>query len=185
MCAPSILPLLQFIKQQIDVSLPLLSCPPEWSRFICALSCPSPVCAWIHPTEEVFDLLHKISLEDITVNPVLMSNLQQKIPVLFQLLRDVHHLPKRYLTPLFDALIEKSNAPFLSAAGTTEQKEQPEPQSILCDLACFPCLPLVRNRQRYDADCHSCKTPRCTKQSSGHPSLLPGIFTLFRSHGKS
>ena len=47
----------------------------------------------------------------------------------------------------------------------------------------FPQLPRLRNRKNYVADrSHSSV---CNKKSSRHPSLLPGIFTLYCEHGIS
>ena len=52
----------------------------------------------------------------------------------------------------------------------------------LRSLCYFPSLPRVRIRRCFEADTDR-KTVVCTKKSSGHPSLLPGIFTIFCPHG--
>ena len=56
-------------------------------------------------------------------------------------------------------------------------------EDVMHELAYFPCLPKIRDRGFYDIDSSS-KAVGCTKQSSGHPTLLPGIFTVYCPHGK-
>ena len=50
------------------------------------------------------------------------------------------------------------------------------------DVAYFPSLPVVRRRGIYTID-RKQKPDGCRKNSSRHPTLLPGIFTLFCQHG--
>ena len=57
-------------------------------------------------------------------------------------------------------------------------------EDVLRELSYFPCLPKVRVRRLYKVDSHSRRTAGCTKQSSGHPTLLPGIFTIYCPHGE-
>ena len=51
------------------------------------------------------------------------------------------------------------------------------------NLCYFPTLPLICRRRNYEAD-SSKRAIVCTKQETGHPSLLPAVFTLFCHHGK-
>lgn len=106
-----------------------------------------------------------------------MEILQKEIPVLFA---NVSHLPRNSLIPLIDAIIQKASAPFSSST----PEEVCNLQSLLQELSYFPSLPKIRERGTYKSDCHSSKVKGCTKQSSGHPSLLPGIFTLFCPNGE-
>ncbi len=179
---PSMAPLLHYLRQQINSSLLVVSCPQPWCKFVSSLSCSSAVCALVHPKDKIFTLLKKITTEDITMNPTDMQLLQLEIPVLFELLSSVNHLPRKTLIPLFDAIITKSKAPF--KLNSTLLENAPENKSLLEELAYFPTLPKIRARGNFEADQHTYKAIKCTKQSSGHPSLLPGIFTLFCSHGE-
>lgn len=181
--ASSLAPLLQHVKFEMNSSLPTLTCPREWSKFICALASSSPVCALVHPSEKVFDLLKKLTTEDITINSTSMQLLQQEIPVLFDVLSNTSHLPRKSLIPLIHAIIERASAPFTS--NTPNSETAPDEKTILEELAFFPNLPKVRGRGMFEVDRHTYKEMKCTKQSSGHPSLLPGIFTLFCPHGES
>ena len=50
------------------------------------------------------------------------------------------------------------------------------------ELSYVPQLTLCRNRGQYEAD--RVKSSRiCAKYSTGHQTLLPGIFTLYCEHG--
>ena len=51
------------------------------------------------------------------------------------------------------------------------------------DIAYFPTLPIVRARGKYSIDKNYQLADSCRKTSSRHPTLLPGIFTLFCQHG--
>ena len=52
----------------------------------------------------------------------------------------------------------------------------------LKNLCFFPSLPQVHIQRHYEADAER-KTTNCTKKSYGHPSLSPGVFTIFCPHG--
>lgn len=56
--------------------------------------------------------------------------------------------------------------------------------SIDDGMAYYPSLPLVRSWEIYVADKTS-QQDKCKKNSLHHPSLLPGIFTVFCPHGMS
>jgi len=51
------------------------------------------------------------------------------------------------------------------------------------DLEYFPALPIVRSRRDYSFE--EVSPNICTKRSSRHPSLLPGIFLLHCRHGRT
>ena len=59
--------------------------------------------------------------------------------------------------------------------------------NLIKKLSFFPKLPIVRGTPVYAADhTNSCRTPddadSCRKYSSSHPTLSPGIFTLYCPH---
>lgn len=109
--APSIGLLFQHLEAENNTSaLPLVSCPKIWSKFIGALACPSPVCALVHPRDEVFTVLRKIVSEDVS-----MKLLQEEIPVMFDLLKNCGHLPRKCLASIIEVMISKASAPFSAA----------------------------------------------------------------------
>ncbi len=178
--APSLLLLLQFLRKQIDVNI---LCPREWSKFITNLASPSPVCALIYPDKQLFTLLKELCSNDITSDMAKMKMLQENVPVLFNVLTAVNPLPQRCMLPLIDALIAKCNAPFGSESKPATKQDVPA-TPVLQDLSYFPRLPCNRVRGTYLADQYRNVSEKCTKLSSGHPTLLPGLFTLFCPHGK-
>lgn len=183
--SPSILPLLKYMQNNTDFSLPTVKCPSEWAHFLSSLASPSPVCGLVHPSEELFSILQRIQHEDITRDLSCMRVLQREIPVLFDLLGSVAHFPMESLSQVFERLIEKSKAPFGagSSESDVEKTDDISGENVLCELSYFPCLPKIRVRGSYHID-SQCRAVGCTKQSGGHPTLLPGIFTLYCPHGE-
>ena len=107
--------------------------------------------------------------------------LQQKAPVLssfilkcycgYNLFYDVRCLILR----LRDLIV----APFACCEPAFPPPCQPNP------LCFFPSLPQVQGKGIYEADHHKISDDQdaCRKYSSNHPTLTPGIFTLFCRHG--
>ena len=178
------LKLLQFIKQQLDLSSSTVHCPKEWSNLISSLASPSPVCSLVHPCDKLFSLLKKItdSGTDIASDLESMRFLQQEVPVLFTVLDKVKNIPKKSLIPLIDELINKSKEPFRPIEDPCQLVPIISDENM---LSFFPQLPQIRTRAIYNIDDRTKHKERCSKQSSGHPALLPGIFTLFCPHGMS
>ena len=166
--APSLLSLMNVLKLDINMSLPTLQCPREWSRLISALACRSPVCALLHPSDKLFNLLRKIADDDFTSNPLNMETLQQEVPIFFEVLRNVTHLPKKAIIELISALIDKAEAPFHSVRDYSTQTITADTE-LLQELSYFPHLLPTRTRGVYEADKHLRKAAGCTKRSSGHP----------------
>ncbi len=81
------------------------------------------------------------------------------------------------MKPIIEELLLKANAPF------QENKDNEVAPIVSYDeMSYFPHLPKCRERQVYTADSAG-KVSTCTKKSSRHPTLLPGVFTLFCEHG--
>ena len=104
--------------------------------------------------------------------------LQQEVPVLFTLLENLPNYPTELIEPILRRLIAVSLAPFKDPAPVITS---PEISPMENPLAFFPQLKSLCARKSYAEDRSSSRI--CTKKSSGHPSLLPGIFTLFCQHG--
>ena len=181
--APSTVPLVSSIAVEVQSKckqvLTVYKCPSEWAQFIKSLASTSPTCALLHPSETVASLVHSMIEKDITKDASLMLTLQEEIPVLFQLIRSLGYYPLNILAPLIEELWKKSNAPFMSQVSDDVNVTN---NSIDSDLYYFPALPKVRSRDLYVADKKS-NDSFCTKRSSKHRALLPGIFTLFCQHG--
>ena len=123
-----------------------------------------------------YAVLTKIAEGNSTIDMYTLQILQRECPILFDILRSKKSLPSQ-LHPVLYELLKRSNAPF----------DVPKNNANVVDYPCsddsyFPNLPVVRSRGLYVADTAR-KAKICTKRGSSHPTLLPGIFTLFCSHG--
>lgn len=112
----------------------------------------------------------------------LMSQLQKTFPVLFDLLLSVENYPHNLMLSVLQEIVKKSTKPFNNEDESEIPVERDEDVCMYKSLSYFPNLPRVRVRRSYEADKNT-KERICTKKSSGHPSLLPGIFTIFCQHG--
>ena len=110
-----------------------------------------------------------------------MNQLQNYSPILFDLLLSVEKYPQELMSAILDRLIEKSLNPFNNDSEAGDSVLSVSNEEQLRSLSYFPNLPQVRARRKYKAD--KCPKERiCTKKGTGHPSLLPGIFTIFCEH---
>ena len=178
--APSIVKLLFQLRASKHLENGKMKCPPEWSEFIRCLCSTSPVCAMIHPSEKLLNFLRKEITEKILQSPSAMQFLQEEFPVLFNLLKKIKYVPESLLSPVICALLDKALAPFTVQDENYDLTEVSAIQEHQHKLSYFPQLSVVRCRSNYSVD----KQPKgCTKLSSKHPTLLPGIFTVFCHHG--
>lgn len=148
------------------------------------LSTPSPACSWIHPSSEMVETLHSIiSGQSPRSNPAHLKVMQKFSPILFQVLSSSEteaYLPELRL--LLKDLLTVSLNPFASCQKPVEDVGSTCTESP-SDMAYYPSLPVVRDRGVYVADRISTELDKCKKRSLWHPSLLPGIFTVFCPHG--
>ena len=175
---PSILPVLEMASLSPGKDM-LYKPSPEWKIFLQSLSSSSPVCALLHSNKRVPELIKCLeSTDDITVNPAAMQILQEEMPVLFELIVSLKYYPKRTISPLLNVMLKKSDICTVDTPAT--------PNDIINDdsIAHFPILAKVRSYRQYAAD-RKRSEYICTKHSSRHPSLLPGVFTIYCHHGQS
>jgi hypothetical protein len=154
-----------------------VACAEGWRKLIHALSATSPACGFLHPSETTSKLVKEMFAGDITTNPHLMKCLQEELPVVFELARTLHGYPHELMKPIMEELVMKASAPF-------QNVEDDKTVPLTTDeMSYFPHLPKCRERRVYAADTAG-KLLACTKRSSRHPTLLPGVFTLFCEHGE-
>lgn len=178
--APSIVNLLFHLRANECLENGKIKSPLEWSEFIRCLCSTSPVCAMIHPSKKLIDFLRKEVTEKILQSPSAMQFLQEEFPVLFNLLKMIKCVPESLLSPVICALLEKALAPFTTQDENDDSTDTSAIQEDQHELSYFPQLSVIRCRANYSVD----KQPKgCTKLSSKHPTLLPGIFTVFCRHG--
>ena len=153
-----------------------------YQKLLLCLASPSPVCSLIKPVSEVQMLLTAIEKDtNLKEDPVLWTMLHEKIPIIFEILE--HSPVTEELKLLLKELWDISITPFVDAV---EDISEACPVDME-ELSFFPGLPKYRNRGCFDMDktkqAKKGKDDSCHKKHSGHPSLLPGIFTMYCPHG--
>ena len=106
--------------------------------------------------------------------------LQQTFPLLFDIVSIVEgdQLPEA-LTAFIIDLLEKVKSPFSRNVSIPDAVQLDVHRTN--DVEYYPCLPVVRSRGDY---CLDDTTPNiCTKRSTRHPSLLPGVFLVHCKQG--
>ncbi|XP_022288437.2 uncharacterized protein LOC111100644 isoform X2 [Crassostrea virginica] len=153
----------------------------HFQRLLMCLSSPSPVCSLIRPTQEVGQLIESISRgENLRQDPVKLDLLHKKMPIIFEVIESGAEV--RDLGNLLSELWEIAVDPFVCAREDTSLEENVDVE----DLSFFPTLHKYRNRGIFEMDLKNMKKKQgteCCKRFAGHPSLLPGIFTIFCPHG--
>ena len=86
------------------------------------------------------------------------------------------------MSPILKEIIKKANLPFEGSGHSASHLVNLPEENELKSLCFFPKLLRVRVRRCYDADSDR-KVVICTKRSTGHPTLTPGIFTMYCPHG--
>ena len=125
--------------------------------------------------------MHPIS--ELRKDILLMHTLQEEFPLLFELFKSIDSLPYAALNSLYTILkklLEKAYQPFQGCSSVDTQLQADD--DTVASISYFPCLPIIRARGTYKIDLNR-KQAVCNKQSTGHPTLLPGIFTIFCNHG--
>ena len=177
-CAP---PLDSFLVWCISTYGTDVSFPPAISGLFVALGKSSPVCALLPQLDSVEALYEKlVNNEPIKQSPDDLLLLQQTCPLLFDTVSITEgDLLPNSLSVLIKDLLGKAKAPFNGNSFTDTQSEY---SNFVQEMEYFPCLPVVRSRGNFCYDTESSPII-CTKRSSRHPSLLPGIFLVHCPHG--
>ena len=118
-------------------------------------------------------------MESITSSPSLLEMLQKEMPLVFALVKSERVLPRSF----YNVLQELWSVSTSMFSGFTVP-QSPAHCSANDAMTIFPKMPPIRVRAHYSADKNT-RSTICTKRYLGHPSLLPGIFTLFCQHGLS
>jgi hypothetical protein len=157
-------------------------CKDIWRDLVKAFASSYPFCSFIPPCEEYFYFLESVFSEPKTAfhNDTFLQKLQTTVPVIFKLLSKLKEdFPFTEFKDCLPYFQQKVFDPFLKDLFPSEDPDDED------GLSFFPSLQRVRRRGHFVADKkRTMKDDICTKLSKGHPSLLPGVFTLFFPHGK-
>lgn len=152
------------------------SCPEELRGLVNTLSCSSAVCATFRLSDK--ELLKKLLYEKLSSER--KYELQSKIPVLFDFLSSLEQIPN-YLRPILEEIVVIIERTFVYPINDTMKIGKSADSSN--DLSFFPNFPKIRQRGIYAMDKLKGESI-CSKKSTRHSSLLPGIFTVFCPHGR-
>ena len=165
----------------------LYKCPPKWSPLLSSLVSASPVCGFLHLDDDLIAVVRRIAISSTRADLADLEILKRKFPVMYDLLMTMDDLTlPKCLRPVLVKMENIAKQPFTkfvswdSCALTKQDAAQ-------MAFSYWPALPLLRRRGEYQADSkqsQAYRQERCSKSSSGHAFLLPGIFTLFCKHGK-
>eukprot|EP00794_Sanderia_malayensis_P006452 gene6452-7184_t len=154
-------------------------------NFLQCIASVSPVCSYFPESNVFSDLLQDIkSGLDITKFPDKLHRLQCSAPIIFGV---ISHFPER--TPpvsalqLFAMLEEKVEKTFQRQPHFLEPANEEEQGT---EFSFLPKWPRKTQRGIYFQDLQGSKkhdSVTCNKDYRGHPTLMPGIFTLYCKHG--
>lgn len=160
----------------------IVPCPSACSELLTALSSCSPVCALILPTSSIIHLVQSICAGmEVRKLPNEWKLLHENVPIIYNLICNHNEtsLPPEYRQVVNEMLL-KAQLPFLK---TEKHSLIPVPTAAFENsYEYFPSLKKYCSRPTYMSD-KRCESYMCSKTYRGHPSLLPGIFTLFCPHG--
>jgi hypothetical protein len=167
------------IINEIDGNPTLLQ---VYRKFLYSTASPSPVCSFVRPCKPVESLVKAIvSWINIREETLMWKNVHNFLPILFEVFENQNVTPNMQL--LVNKLWNIAVSPFIYAK--EDQQKSTLTYSQDDELSFFPCLPKYRSRGRFQKDASQVKnTEHCTKKYAGHPSLLPGVFTIFCPHGE-
>ena len=174
-CAPA---LGSFISWCISFDGSDVSFPTPIAGLFNTLGRASPMCALLPQLDSLETFYCRlIGNGPVEQCPEDMLLLQQTFPLLFDIVEGDQLLET--LTAFITDLLEKAKSPF-SRNGSIPDAVQLDVHRTN-DVEYYPCLPVVRSRGDY---CLDDTTPNiCTKRSTRHPSLLPGVFLVHCKHG--
>ena len=146
------------------------NCPDNYKRILKALSKNSPVCGYIHPSDELHHILEDVvSGENITCNADKMKVLHEQGPSLYKMISQSTEVSDEEKALITDILF-KVNSPFNGKIA----HDLPHAADAN-ELSFFPSIKEIEN---------DCEKTNFLKRKRGHPTLLPGLFTMLCPHGK-
>ena len=164
------------------------ACPPNWAPFIESLAVSTPVCGLIHQDEELLATLEEFVASKGRVTSESLFVFREKFPVFHSLIVSFPEFKcPEVLLPVMEMMIAKSKEPFRTNGDYTDSLRLAEDDAVPDErYSHWPSLRQIRRRGRYIVDdkADSKRQQSCHKMSSGHPTLLPGVFTMFCQHGK-
>ena len=165
--------------------------PQPYRKFFFEIARNSPACRMVQIVgcKQTCDTLHAITEQSIDIfsseNHHLWKNIYEKAPVVASFLmlchKDSDGVISREVFDVLNHILTTIQAPF--NIQPPDPSFYPQPDSVNC-LSYFPSLPQVHGNAVYEKDKSTTvsETDICYKRSSRHPTLTPGIFTIYCPH---
>jgi hypothetical protein len=151
--------------------------PNEWQTFFLCLASDSSLSNSF--CKELFEILFEENLTNIINSPMLLKQLQDISPMIFNIITTIETIPNTFWDML-NIIKHKSLAFF----DTSNSHNHTDLETNSNNFSYFEYLQKVRERGIYQADKTILKQRECRKRTGkGHPYLGPGTFTLFCAHG--
>ena len=153
---------------------------PIYRDLLKSLASSSPITSMLLPTKRVESLILSIfKCDDPRAHPILWKSMHEEAPLFYQAMcdgGDTRSL-QNLLMEVWNACIESIKSSIPHPLCDVKDKES--------EMGFFPSLPVKRSRGKFVMDRKPIKKEdgECKKKAAGHPSLLPGIFTIFCEHG--
>ncbi|XP_070541358.1 uncharacterized protein [Ptychodera flava] len=157
--------------------------PPNYCRDILKdLSRNSPVCA-LAQSNDVGRIISLLSQAGSGAISRILSALKREVPIIGDWLYHVTQLYRPLPGCVYDLLLLISRCIAETYNHECDDSVDDNPASSACDdLMYFPALPMLHRNRKYARDVNKPDTDACKKFNRGHPTLSPGIFTLFCPH---
>ncbi|XP_062341606.1 uncharacterized protein LOC134039632 [Osmerus eperlanus] len=172
--APFLLPLLQ----KLALTSPTHASEP-YRPLLTQVSKNSPACALLRPSKELGELMSEmegLQYCQIERQPALLGKLAKECPLFFSLV-GMEGTFSQEVVPIFQCVYKKALETVSTPPVSTPLTSPEDPGHY------FPNLPPVRDRGTYTTDRCKKEASDCRKTAGRHPNLIPGIFTLFCTHG--
>ena len=183
---------LSVVLQRLQAASTRRSAPAEYRAFLSEVARNSPACglAQVAGNKEVIKILQSmVSACSMNIfsseNHAAMGLLQETAPVLTSFLDACAEGPERKIPEdilaVIKYIVDTIENTFLGSSHS-HYYPPPDPAS---PFSYFPQLPQMHGNARYEIDqkYEAKDSDHCRKTSYGHPTLSPGIFTVFCVHG--
>ena len=185
------------------------TCPVEWRSFVCALACGSDVIGGLIKQPHIVKKLFKELAEGAVYDYQAALLMTRCCPVLFDTLHEYQGHTNAavpiWLQPILQVIVIRCEAMAklpLEELGWLDEAEEIKTFTAEEDIAMGSWYPTVRSLRakspyyaasrpgEWGRGARRCDEPQanggaryCTKDTHGHPSLIPGAFFVFCPHG--
>ena len=129
-------------------------------------------------------LNNSIDIQD-SINHRQLATLQANVPIVTNFLIKCPKIANKLPVDVCEIIRYIFSTVDSTFSATVNPPTSYQPCTTSDQISYFPALPIVRGQGKYKADenIHTHQEDDCRKASYGHPTLTPGIFTVYCPHG--